>query len=488
MKSNITELAKRRGLFLPSFEIYGGASGFYDYGPVGALIKNNIEEAWRKKFVLKEELFEISSPNIGIEDIFIASGHAKHFADPIIKCKKCRKVYRADHLIEEYGIKTQNLSVDDLGEIIRRENLRCTSCKGELSDIGSFNLMFATSIGADSKKAYLRPETAQHIFILFSRLYEINRKKLPLGVAQIGRAYRNEISPRQALIRLREFSQAEIEYFIFPDKKKHERFEEVASIELRLLPAENKEEIKISAKKAVEKGIIANELLAYFIARTDEFLREIGIPKEKIRFRQHEKHERAHYALDCWDAEVLTQAFSWIEVVGIADRGDYDLKAHSKASGEKLTAFDGEKHVIPHVIEPSFGIDRIFYCVIEAAYKDDGKRKFLKLKPKIAPYLAAVFPLLTKEELIKKSHKLFALLKNKNIFCYHDTSGSIGRRYARADEIGVAFSITVDFQTLEDSTVTIRDRDTTEQKRVNIKELAEILRKLREGEITFNEL
>jgi len=488
MKSKITELAKRRGLFLPSFEIYGGASGFYDYGPIGALIKNNIEQVWRSKFVLKEGLFEISSPNIGIEDIFIASGHAKHFVDPIIKCKKCGKVYRADHLIEEYGIKTQNLSIKDLSEIIRRENLRCISCKGELSDIESFNLMFATYIGADSKKAYLRPETAQHIFILFNRLYEINRKKLPLGVAQIGRAYRNEISPRQALIRLREFSQAEIEYFVFPSEKKHERFSEIANIELKLLPAENEDEIKISVKKAVENGIIANELLAYFIARTYEFLREVGIPSEKIRFRQHEKHERAHYAIDCWDAEVLTQAFSWIEVVGIADRGDYDLKAHSKMSGKKLTAFDGEKHVIPHVVEPSFGIDRIFHCIIETAYRDDGKRKFLKLKPNIAPYLAAVFPLLTKEELIKKSHEVFALLKNKNIFCYHDVSGSIGRRYARADEIGVAFSITADFQTLEDDSITIRERDTTEQKRVNIKELAEILIKLRDGEIRFNKL
>lgn len=488
MKNEIFELAKRRGLFFPSFEIYGGASGFYDYGPVGALIKNNIENAWRRKFVLKEELFEISSPNIGIEEIFIASGHAEHFADPVVKCRKCGNVYRADHLIEEYGIKAKNLSFDEFDEIIKRENLRCLNCKNELSGISRFNLMFSTSIGADSKKAYLRPETAQHIFILFSRLYEVNRKKLPLGVAQTGRAYRNEISPRQGLIRLREFSQAEIEYFVFPHEKKHARFGEVAKTELKLLPAESEKEISISAGEAVEKRIIAHELLAYFIARTKEFLVEIGIPEEKIRFRQHEKHERAHYAIDCWDAEVLTENFSWIEVVGIADRGDYDLKAHSKASGKKLTAFDGKNHVIPHVIEPSFGIDRIFYCVIETAYKEQEKRKFLKLERSIAPYLAAVFPLLTKEELVKKSEEVLTLLKNKNIFCYHDTKGSIGRRYARADEIGVAFSITIDFQTLADNTVTVRDRDTTEQKRVEIKELPEILIKLREKEIDFKEL
>lgn len=491
----ISELARRRGLFFPAFEMYGGASGFYDYGPAGTLIKNNIENRWRESFVIGEELLEISSPIIGIEEVFMASGHAMHFSDPITRCKKCGDGFRADHLIEEVlkeaGRGASVLTYEEMEKVIRENKVRCPACGGELGEIRKFNLMFKTSVGIAEKKSYLRPETAQNIFILFSRLYEVNRKKLPLGVAQIGRAYRNEISPRQGLIRLREFSQAEIEYFVDPEEKKHARFNETADVEMRLVK-EDKEEIKINAKQAVEKGIIAHELLAYFLIRTQQFLEKVGIPRENIRFRQHTKHERAHYAIDCWDAEILTKRFSWIEVVGIADRTDYDLSAHAKASGENLTAFEKERHVVPHVIEPSFGIDRIFYCVVENAYsekEDKGEKKtVLKLKPSIAPYAVAVFPLLNKEPLLKKAQELFSLLKSKKIYCTYDASGSIGRRYARADEIGIPFALTIDFQTLEDSTITIRERDSAAQKRIRAEEAPEMLLKLAREELSFSEL
>jgi len=445
--------------------------------------------------VIGEELLEISSPIIGIEEIFMASGHAMHFADPITKCKKCGEGFRADHLIEEAlkqgGRGASVLTFEEMEKVIKENKIRCPACGGELGEIRKFNLMFKTSIGAAEKKSYLRPETAQNIFILFSRLYEVNRKKLPLGVAQIGRAYRNEISPRQGLIRLREFSQAEIEYFVDPLEKKHERFGEVSEVELKLVK-ENREEIKIKTKQAVEKGIIAHELLAYFIARTQQFLESVGIPKENLRFRQHTKHERAHYAIDCWDAEILTARFSWVEAVGIADRTDYDLSAHASASGEKLTAFEKERHVMPHVIEPSFGIDRIFYCIIENAYsekEEKGEKKtILMLKPSIAPYTAAVFPLLNKEPLTKKAQELFSLLKSKKIYCTYDASGSIGRRYARADEIGIPFALTIDFQTLEDSTITIRERDSAAQKRIKLEEAPNILFNLMREELNFNDL
>ncbi|RMF90025.1 MAG: glycine--tRNA ligase [Methanobacteriota archaeon] len=550
---DVIELARRRGFLWPSYEIYGGASGFYDYGPLGAALKNRVEDLWRRFFVIGEGYMEISSPAIGVEEVFRASGHVSHFVDPIVTCEKCGEGFRADHLLKEKGVDTDGMTYEELDEELSKRKVRCPACGGGLSRINTFNLMFKTGIGAAGRTGYLRPETAQNIFILFNRLYEFYRKKLPFGVAQLGRAYRNEISPRQGLLRLREFSQAEAEVFVDPGSKdRHPRFPEVSHVKLRLLPGDG-EPRELTAAEMVEKGIVAHQYLAYHMVRTYQFLREAGIPVERIRFRQHRKTEMAHYACDCWDAEVLTERYGWVEVVGIADRTDYDLRSHIRESGVDLKAFlrfdtpkrekrvilepdmkrlgpvykdkakevgelirasdpgkvkgdgsidivvegerlniekgmfskktveervEGEK-IIPHVIEPSFGIDRIIYCILESARtteeRNGEERTVLRLKPAIAPYDVAVFSLVSKEGLDEKAFEVFEMLREKGFLALYDTSGTIGRRYARADEIGVPYAVTVDFQTLEDDTVTIRDRDTMKQERVKIADLAERL-------------
>jgi glycyl-tRNA synthetase len=552
---DVLELARRRGFLWPSFEIYGGASGFYDYGPLGAILKNKVEDLWRRFFVVGEGYMEITSPNIGVEEVFVASGHVGHFVDPMVSCKKCTESFRADHLLNEKGIETDGMTYEELDFELEKNKVRCPSCGGELSNINTFNLMFKTAIGAGDRTGYLRPETAQNIFILFNRLYEFYRKKLPFGVAQIGRAYRNEISPRQGLLRLREFSQAEIEVFVNPDEKHaHNRFSEVSNVKLKLYPDDGKE-LVMSASEAVEGDIIAHQYLTYHIVRTYQFLLEVGIPKDRIRFRQHKKTEIAHYACDCWDAEVRTERYGWVEVVGIADRTDYDLRSHMEKSGAELSAFvrfdsarevektilepdmkklgpvfkkdagvvgeriqssdptslkddgsldlmvdgkiqniekemfnvkkvyvreEGEK-IVPHVIEPSFGIDRIIYCILESAYREEERsgemRTVLSLKPEVAPYDATVFSLVSKGGLDEKALEIFEMLKEKGFLMLFDTSGTIGRRYARADEIGIPRALTVDFQTLEDSTVTVRDRDTMKQERVKIEDLPKTLTK-----------
>lgn len=562
----LMELALRRGFIWPSFEIYGGASGFYDYGPLGATLKRNIEERWRLFYCVREGFLEISSPTIAPEEVFIASGHVSSFVDPMVECRKCSLPFRADHLIKaSLEVKTDGLSYKELEKIIREHNLRCPECGGELGEVWSYNLMFKTHIGPGTRKVgYMRPETAQGMFVLFNRLYAFYRKKLPFGVAQIGRAYRNEISPRQGLIRLREFTQAEVEIFINPEQKKHEKFEKVSHETLNLVPNTGNE-TKTSARKAVEKKIIAHELLAYHLVLTKKFLADIGIPEEKLRFRQHAKTEMAHYAADCWDAEVRTQRFGWVEVVGIADRTCYDLLAHEKTSGVELKAFltfsepklvkrevlepamgklgpafkekaqrilevvknlsqqeieffknqgfieikiDNEKtkldknylslklveervageKITPHVIEPSFGIDRILYCTLESAYAEEGERVLLKFKNTIAPMQVAVFPLVAKEELTSVANEIFKRLRSEGFYCTYDEADSIGRRYARVDEIGVPYAITVDFDGLGDGTVTIRERDSTAQKRIRVNEIPKILRELLEEKIKFKEL
>ena len=544
------EMLVRRGFLWQSFEIYGGIAGFIDYAPLGNNLRRKIENIWREFFVIGERAVEIDTPLIGIEEVFIASGHATSFFDIAIECEKCGRVYRADHYIKEKLNLEVEASMNAIREVLQTYNLEC-ECGGAFKEPFYMNLMFSTKIGAGKgKNAYLRPETAQGIFVAFKRLANYFREKLPFGVAQIGRAFRNEISPRQGVIRLREFNQAELEFFVHPAEKKHPNFSEVANDELTLLDKFEKMH-RISLAKAVEKGIIANEVLAYFIGKTRRFLLKIGIKDEKLRFRQHKDDERAHYASDCWDAEVLT-SFGWIEVVGIADRGDYDLSRHSKFSGEDLSIFvpypkpvvvkklktvpkmsvlgpvfkdkakkiaealekaevrsdyvevelDGEKirlsseffevreveeeitgeRIVPHVIEPSFGLDRISYAVLEHSFDKDviegEERRVLRLKRWIAPVEVAVLPLLSREPFTSKAAEITLMLKRNGFYADYDDSGSIGRRYRRYDEIGTPFCVTVDHQTFEDETVTIRDRDTTGQVRVKISELPRILREL----------
>ncbi len=559
--SDIMEMLVRRGFLWQSFEIYGGMAGFIDYAPLGNNLRRKIENIWRKYFVINERAVEIDTPTIGIEEVFIASGHATSFTDVAIECENCGRVYRADHYVKEkLGIEVDE-TVEAVKEVMDVYDLKC-ECGGKFKEPAPMNLMFSTKIGpGKGKKGYLRPETAQGMFVDFKRLAGYFREKLPFGVAQIGRAYRNEISPRQGVIRLREFNQAELEFFVHPAEKTHPDFSQVASDKVKLVDKfDNEHEMTLS--EAVEKGIIANQILGYFIGKTRRFLLEIGINEDKLRFRQHKDDERAHYATDCWDAEVET-SYGWIEVVGIADRTDYDLKKHSEYSGEDLTIFvpytqpvkvkrrrlvpkmnkigptfkekakkiaeafstfnvnsdadeieivvDGERikiskeffdieeveeeiageKIVPHVIEPSFGLDRISYAVLEHAYDKDvvdgEERRVLRLKRKVSPVEVAVLPLLSREPFESKAQEIVSLLRSKGIYTEYDDSGSIGRRYRRFDEIGTPFCITVDHQTFDDDTVTIRDRDTTRQVRVKIESLPTILKELLESERDITE-
>ncbi len=557
--SELMEMLIRRGFLWQSFEIYGGMAGFIDYAPLGNNLRRKIENIWRRFFVIDERAAEIDTPTIGIEEVFIASGHATSFTDVAIECEKCGRVFRADHYIKEkLGIKVDE-SVEAVKEAMELYDVKC-ECGGKFKEPAPMSLMFSTTIGpGKGKRGYLRPETAQGMFVDFKRLANYFREKLPFGVAQIGRAYRNEISPRQGVIRLREFNQAELEYFVNPREKKHPKFARYANDVVRLIDKFDNEH-RVTLREAVERGIIAHEVLAYFIGKTRRFLLEIGIKDEKLRFRQHKDDERAHYAADCWDAEVLT-SFGWIEVVGIADRTDYDLRRHSQFSGEDLSVFvqypqpikvrakrvvpkmeklgpvfkerakeiaeklsqlsdagseveievGGEvvkvsseffevveveeevrgERIVPHVIEPSFGLDRITYAVLEHAFDKDivdgEERRVLRLKRCVAPTEVAVLPLLSREPFTGKAMEIAEMLKGEGFYTEYDDSGSIGRRYRRFDEIGTPFCVTIDHQTFEDDTVTIRDRDTTRQVRVAVSELAAILRELLSSEKSIEE-
>ncbi|AGK62054.1 glycyl-tRNA synthetase [Archaeoglobus sulfaticallidus PM70-1] len=558
--SEITEMLIRRGFLWQSFEIYGGMAGFFDYGPLGNNTRRAIENLWRKYFVVNERAVEIDTPTIGIEEVFIASGHAESFTDVAIECENCGKIFRADHYIKEkLGIEADE-TIESVMEILSEYDLKC-ECGGDFKSPENFNLMFSTTIGPGrGKKGYLRPETAQGMFINFKRLADYFRNKLPFGVCQIGRAYRNEISPRQGVIRLREFNQAELEYFVHPKEKKHPDFDKYRNFTVTLVDKFDQEH-NITLGEAVERGIIAHELLAYFIGKTADFLLKAGIDEKRMRFRQHKDDEKAHYAVDCWDAEAYT-SYGWIEIVGIADRGDYDLSRHRRYSKEDLSVFvyydepvkvkvrrlipnmkklgpvfrektkkiaemiekyegevgdsivlnvDGEEmridssffdfeekeelihgeRVVPNVIEPSFGLDRITYAILEHAFDTDvvdgETRRVLRLKRWIAPVQVAVLPLLSREPFTSKAEELTAKLKEAGIFTEKDDSGSIGRRYRRYDEIGTPFCVTIDHQTFEDSTITIRDRDTTKQIRVEVEKLVDVLKELLSSERDISE-
>jgi len=563
----ITGLAKRRGFLWNSFELYGGTAGFYDYGPLGAMLKRRIEDIWREIYVIGEGFYEIETPTIGIEPIFVASGHTRGFSDPIIVCSECGSAFRADHLIQDIAPRPDALPASEIKRLIDSHGIKCPQCggTGTFGEVSDFNLMFKTTIGPGTQRTgYLRPETAQGMFINFEHLFRFYREKLPFGVTQIGKAYRNEISPRQGVIRLREFTQAEAEIFINPYDKKHPNFSSIEDTVLRYYPASQQHAphpaheddsgiIELPARDAVDRGIVAHEFLAYHLVVTNHFLVRVGIDPARLRFRQHQPDEMAHYAADCWDAEVRTDRFGWVEVVGIADRTDYDLSSHAAHSQQDLSALleydtpkqverivvtpnmsvigphyrekagkvlaalkkltkedleadeieieiDGEviviprdlveyettieevhgERIVPHVIEPSFGIDRIIYAVLEHSFEEEfvggENRTVLHLPAEVAPVQVAVLPLLTRDELIDPALAIVQTLRENGIFVSYDDSGTIGRRYRRNDEIGTPFSITIDYETLDDDTVTIRDRDSMAQIRVPMPELADTIR------------
>lgn len=492
----VMELAKRRGFIWPSFEIYGGVAGFYDFGPLGAQLKNKIIEKWREFYVVREGFFEIDSPSVMPEDVLKASGHVDHFVDAMVECQKCRSAFRvADLAHEQTGKDIEGMPKDEMNRFIEKHKVRCPDCGGELGKIFDFNAMFRTAIGPGSQRVgYLRPETAQGIFIDFKRLQRYARGKLPFGVVQIGKGYRNEISPRQGIIRLREFTMAEAEVFFDPEDPHHPRFSELAGEKLRLWRAgdqvKDKEQLtEVTVEQAVERKVVCNELMAYYLALTKRFLLELGIPNEVIRFREQTPGQRAHYSSETWDAEVSTERFGWVEIAGLAYRTDYDLSQHAQFSKEDMTIFSADKKrkVLCHVMEPSYGIDRPLYCLLEHSYVTEEERKYLRLKKELAPIEVGVFPLLNRAGMPEKARGVLEGLKSRGFMVEYDDAGSIGRRYARADEVGTPYCVTVDHRTLEEDTVTIRDRDSTSQVRVRIEELPRVLRSMLCDELPFSE-
>jgi glycyl-tRNA synthetase len=485
---------KRKGFVYPNSEIYGGLTGFFDFGHLGVELKNNIKQEWWNRHVReRQDIVGIDGSIITNPKVWVASGHVESFADVMLKCKKCTTAVRADHLVaEKLKIPTEGLTQEQLGDLIKKNGIKCINCKGDFEDVSKFNMMFSTNVGplkSETSTAYLRPETAQLMFADFKLVQENARMKLPFGIAQMGRSFRNEISPRDFLFRCREFEQMEIEYFVNPEKAECPYVEEFYNETLNVFSAEMQEKSleqkRMSVKELIDKKIML-PWHAYWLSHEQKWFTDLGANAAKFRVRQHMPKEKSHYATDTWDLE-YEFPFGWKELQGVANRGNYDLTQHMKVSGKDLSYFDEEskKKIVPHVIcEPSQGVERAFLVFMFDAYTYDEKREniVLKLHPKLAPIKVGIFPLVSnKEEIVGKSKEVYNSLK-KYFACSYDQSGSIGRRYARSDECGTLLSCTIDFDTLQDNTVTLRHRDTTSQIRVPIKSLREIVGKVIEGE------
>lgn len=589
----VVNTLERRLFYIPSFKIYRGVAGLYDYGPPGCSVKSNVLSFWRQHFVLEENMLEVDCPCVTPEVVLKASGHVEKFTDLMVKDEKTGTCYRADHLLKDFCKEKlekdfslsaekaaelkhilavlDDLSAEQLGAKIKEYGITAPDTKNPLSDPYPFNLMFQTSIGPSGvSPGYMRPETAQGIFVNFRDLYYYNGNKLPFAAAQIGQAFRNEISPRQGLLRVREFTLAEIEHFVDPQDKSHPKFSDVAKLEFLMFPRDDQVSGQCAKKlqlgEAVSRGTVNNETLGYFIGRVYLFLTRLGIDKDRMRFRQHLANEMAHYAADCWDAEIES-SYGWIECVGIADRSAYDLRAHSEKSSvalvaqekfseprevEKLVitpikkelglAFKGNQKMVtealeameekvamemkadleskgevefhvctlgknvsikknmvsiskeikkehqrvftPSVIEPSFGIGRIIYCLYEHSFytrpskAGDEQLNVFSFPPLVAPIKCTVFPLVQNQKYEEVAKLLSKSLTAAGISHKIDITGtSIGKRYARTDELGVPFAITVD-STLS---VTVRERDSKDQVRVDVEKVASVVREVTDG-------
>lgn len=592
VRGRLEELCKKRFFYAPAFSIYGGVAGLYDYGPPGCALQANILSLWRSHFIHEENMLEVDCTIMSPHDVLKTSGHVDRFTDYMVKDTLTGDVYRADHILEaalerklkddatpadvkkeceEILAQIDNYNGEQLDGMIAKFQVR-SDAGNALSKAAAFNLMFATDIGPTGYiKGFLRPETAQGQFVNFKRLLECNNDRMPFASAMIGRSFRNEISPRSGLLRVREFTMAEVEHYVHPEKKDHARFSEVADVVLNFLPASTQQSgssslTRLTVGEAVKSKMVNNETLGYFLARTALFLQRIGIDADRLRFRQHMQNEMAHYASDCWDAEIQN-SYGWIECVGCADRACYDLSMHTTATGEKLVArerltepirkrvcrieldrkllgqafkkdsaaivsyfealpeeeasqlvfpvsvplpdgrvvsigsdmaklVDEEQvvHVleyIPSVIEPSFGIGRILYSLLEHSFwcrEGDEQRYVLSLPPIVAPTKCLIAPLSPNDSFRPICLDLVKALRRKGISCTLDESStSIGKRYARNDEVGIPFAVTVDFQSLKDGTVTVRERDSTEQVRVPVDQAPDFLNDLIEGHASWTD-
>jgi len=569
----LSDLAKRRGFFWPSFEIYGGTSGYLDLGPLGAKLKRRIEDKWLDLFVYRHGFVAISTPVITPERVFVASGHVEHFKDLMVTCEECKRHFKADYVITEAmpgraDIAAEALSPAEIDSFIAENHVRCPECGGKLGKSEYFSTMFKTNIGPyGDAPGYGRPEAAQGIFVDFKRVYETSREKLPLGIAQIGTVMRNEISPRQGPIRLREFTIMEIECFFDPEERKCKYLNDVKNAVLPLYLSKTREQgsadlTQVTVQEAIERGFVLTEWSAYFMALSIQFANSLGIPPEKQRFEEKLPAERSHYSSQTFDHQIWLDRWGWVEIAGHAYRTDFDLSAHMKYSGVDLTIFkphaatvtkkttvivplepvlgpllrekaqavlnallsskpeevkaafqkagyfelqgfkilpshlrfeersirETGRRFLPHVVEPSYGAERIVYSALEYSYNRVKDRVVLKLPVDLAPTQMMVFPLMAKNGLAELSAEIQEFLSGQGFEVEGDEGGTIGRRYARADEVGVPLSITVDYQTKENGTVTLRDRDTWQQVRNEWKAIPGLARQFFQRKLTFLEL
>ncbi|WWC90967.1 glycine-tRNA ligase [Kwoniella dendrophila CBS 6074] len=625
-KTTLDALLARRFFFAPAFEIYGGVAGLYDYGPTGSALQANILDAWRKHYIIEEDMLELDTTIMTLSEVLKTSGHVDKFADWMVKDVQNGEIFRADHLVEAViegrlkgdkearGLKDEPVVEEDekkkkkkknvkitaikleddivaeyesllaqidnytgpqLGELIRKHNIRNPATNNEVSEPVEFNLMFESNIGPTGQiKGYLRPETAQGHFVNFARLLEFNNGKVPFASAQIGKSFRNEIAPRQGLLRVREFTMAEIEHYVDPLDKQHARFAEVKDVKLTLLPKDIQSEGKTDTTQmtvgdAVAQKIVDNETLGYFLGRTQLFLEKIGIDPSRMRCRQHMANEMAHYAADCWDFEIQS-SYGWIECVGCADRSAYDLTVHSVRTKQPLRVqqkldqprkvekldvqFDAKKfgmafkkdataiketllglekdklqcikdelangkssvkcadgksyditpelvkiepitvtehmrEFTPNVIEPSFGIGRILYSLLEHSYwarEQDKARGVLSLPSVVAPIKCLIVTISQDAELRAKIHEISRKMRRIGIASrVDDSSASIGKKYARNDELGTPFGCTVDFATIQKGTITLRERDSTNQLIGQVDDVIEVVSQLVQGNIDW---
>ncbi|MFY9497067.1 MAG: glycine--tRNA ligase [Halanaerobiales bacterium] len=447
LMNKIVSLCKRRGFIYQNSEIYGGMANTWDYGPMGVELKMNIKNAWWKDFVReRDNVVGLDSAIIMHPDTWKASGHLDSFNDALIDCKTCKSRFRADHLIEDaLGLDVEGKTEAEMTEIIRQEEIKCPVCGSkDWTDARSFNLMFKTFQGVvedSTSVVYLRPETAQGIFINFKNVVDTMRVSLPFGIGQIGKAFRNEITPGNFIFRTREFEQMELQFFVKPGED--------------------------------------DDWFAYWKKYALDWLIGLGISADNLAYHDHAPEKLAHYSKATTDI-IYKFPFGWEELWGIANRTDFDLSTHMKHSGKKMTYFDNEsgEHIIPYVVEPSVGVDRLLLAFLVEAYTEDevdgATRVYLNLSPELAPVKAAVFPLSKKEPLASMARELYDKLK-KVFNVEYDESGSIGKRYRRQDEIGTPYCITVDFDSVEDKKVTIRDRNTLQQDRVEIDRVLDYL-------------
>ncbi|MDG6909385.1 MAG: glycine--tRNA ligase [Nitrososphaerota archaeon] len=468
---DVVRLAQQRGFFFKSAESYPNTpAGFLDYGPAGVALRNRIVELWRRMIVKRDGMLEIDGAQILPRAVFEASGHLVNFTDPFVRCSNCGSVFRPDKLIEE---KTREGVPEKLGDadydaLMEKSGVKCLKCGSKLTGTSRFNMMFKLGIGPAGEEAYLRPETCQSIFVDFPLLFKTQRARLPVGIAQVGRSFRNEIAPRQGLIRLRELNQAEVEVFFNPKKTDDARYGWAGSKVLSFrLP--DGSDVRATISEAISKGIVPNALVGHYLGLMEEFYVAAGIQAEKIRFRVLSEEDRAFYSKAAYDLEISV-SLGWVEHVACNYRGDHDLGGHAKVSGSNFAVDDGEEKVLPHVFELSMGIDRTVFSVLDSSLGGEGERRVLALRPYLSPVQACVFPLVNKDGLQEKAMEVCSMLRD-DLDVFYDDSGGIGRRYARADEVGTPACVTLDYDTLKDGTVTLRDRDTRSQERVAVTDL-----------------